>query len=137
MHSIEKASDRVRQAKEMAARNGIPDFVVNARTDVLLHGGTLDDVIERGKAYLAAGAFSVFVWGGTARGGLSREEVKLLTKAFHGRLKVMMTMTANGLSVQEVAQIGVSRCSIGPFLQFAAKDSVTEAAAGYLRTGNA
>ena len=43
-----------------AVRAAAPDLVLNARVDSFLRGVGLDDAIERGKAYLAAGADCVF-----------------------------------------------------------------------------
>ena len=39
MYKAEEAASRIRQVLEVAKRNDIPDFVVNARSDTLLHGG--------------------------------------------------------------------------------------------------
>ena len=56
-----------------AADEGVPDFVLNARTDAFLLAGDRDpaeslaDAIERGRAFLDAGAPVVFVPGGWSR----------------------------------------------------------------------
>lgn len=85
--------DRIKKVLDTAHSFGIPDFVVNARCDVLVYGGSLREVVNRGQAYLAAGASTVFVWGGSARGGLHREEVVELVEAFDGRLNVLMKLS--------------------------------------------
>jgi 2-methylisocitrate lyase-like PEP mutase family enzyme len=72
-------------------------------------------VITRGKRYLAAGATTVFVWGGGR--GVSRAEVEQLVKEFDGRLNVSLKMTPDGLTVKQLAEIGVARISVGPSLQ--------------------
>lgn len=97
--------------------NGVPDFVVNARTDVLMQGGTIEDAITRGKAYLDAGAFNVMVLGGSDRGGITTDEVMELTEAFRGQLNVSVKLAKGGLTVKDLAGIGVARCSVGPQLQ--------------------
>ena len=57
-----------------AAAEGVPDFVLNARTDAFLRAGDRDpddvlaDAIERGRAFLDAGAPVVFVPGPPRRG---------------------------------------------------------------------
>ncbi|TKA67865.1 hypothetical protein B0A55_08406 [Friedmanniomyces simplex] len=136
LYSATEAAERVRRVVAIAVRNRLPDFVVNARTDTLRHGGVLEDAIVRGRAYLAAGAFNVVVWGGPQRGGLSRQEVNSLTDAFQGRLNIMRNdMVAGGLSLQDVAKIGVARCSMGPFLQFTLADEAAKAAAAFIGTG--
>ncbi|KAJ5438462.1 uncharacterized protein N7458_009460 [Penicillium daleae] len=66
LRSLDEAVARVRTVVEAAREAGCPDFALNARTDVLFQEGkTLADAIERGKAFLVAGACTVFVWGGT------------------------------------------------------------------------
>jgi 2-methylisocitrate lyase-like PEP mutase family enzyme len=131
MHSVETAVSRVAKALEVAKAEGVDDFVVNARCDTLIHGGELDEVIERGKKYLDAGATTVFVWGGSIRGGISKEEVVKLVKAFDGRLNVSLKMEG-GLSVQELKDIGVARISVGPAIQFKAMDTFKQVAGGLL-----
>jgi 2-methylisocitrate lyase-like PEP mutase family enzyme len=118
MHSIDVAANRVQRALKAATAAGVPDFVVNARCDSLIHGGDMDEVIERGKRYLGAGATCVFVWGGSKR-GVSRPEVERMVKEFDGRLNVALKWTG-GLTVAELSKIGVSRISVGPTIQFLA-----------------
>src|SRR6478735_1908817 len=54
---------------DAAISEGVPDFVLNARTDAFVRAGDRDpaevlaDAVERGKAYLDAGAPVVFVPG--------------------------------------------------------------------------
>lgn len=132
LYSSDQAATRITKALEVAAANGVPDLVVNARVDTLVHGGTIQDAIDRGRAYLAAGATSVFVWGGSARGGLSRMEVELLTRALGGKLNVMVLLAPGNLTVRELASIGVARCSIGPQLALRSKEVLSDLAAGYM-----
>lgn len=117
MYAVDVAAERVRRAIEAAKKAGVPDFVVNARCDTLVMGGKLDEVLERGKKYLDAGATSVFVWGGSRR-GVSREEVQTMVKAFDGRLNVSLKWSAEGLTVAQLAELGVSRISVGPTIAF-------------------
>lgn len=123
LYSESEAADRVREALEAAKNSGVPDFVINARCDALLHGGSLEEVISRGTAYLAAGATTVFVWGGRAR-GITRDEVVKLVEAFDGRLNV--SKSKDGLSPATLATIGVARISVGPGLQLAASERMKE-----------
>lgn len=115
LRSIPEAGERVRTAMKAAVDAGVPDFVVNARTDVLLAGGTIDQAIERGKAFLEAGACTVFVWGGPSR-GVSREEVQRLVSALGGMVNVKMSLGAGFLGVKEIRELGVARISVGPEL---------------------
>ncbi|KAL2785661.1 Phosphoenolpyruvate/pyruvate domain-containing protein [Aspergillus keveii] len=130
LYTVSEAVDRIKRVLNVARDLGVPDFVVNARCDVLVKGRALEEVIDREKAYLAAGATIVFVWGGSGRGGLSREEVIRLVEAFGGRLNVLKS--GGGLSVKELAEIGVARISVGPLLQGKALKRIREVAAELL-----
>ncbi|CZR69143.1 related to carboxyphosphonoenolpyruvate phosphonomutase-like protein [Phialocephala subalpina] len=134
MIPIAVAAERVKRVLATARAAGVDDFVVNARTDALIHDGPLSDAIERGKAYLAAGATTVFVWGGSIRGGVTREEVKKLVDAFDGKLNVSLKIGEGGLSVKDLARIGVARISIGPALQFLAMKTFGDEAEKVLAT---
>ncbi|CAG7976724.1 unnamed protein product [Penicillium olsonii] len=116
-------------AVRTAAEAGVPDFVVNARTDVLA-GGTVDQAIERGKAFLGAGACTVFVWGPGGR-GVSADEVKMLVAAL-GMVNVKMNLKEGFLGVQEIRELGVARISVGPELWRTAMEAFTEKAKSLL-----
>ncbi|PTB67746.1 Phosphoenolpyruvate/pyruvate domain-containing protein [Trichoderma citrinoviride] len=117
LYSTSEAADRIQRTLRTAKAFGVPDFVVNARIDTLVQGGSLDEAIERGHAYLAAGATTVFVWG--ASRGVSRDEVVRLVKEFDGRLNVLLNLSG-GLTTRELGKIGVARISVGPVLQIGA-----------------
>jgi 2-methylisocitrate lyase-like PEP mutase family enzyme len=136
MLPIEEASQRVKQVLDIAKSRGISDFVVNARTDALIHGGPISDAITRGKAYLAAGATTVFVWGGSDRGGITEREVVELTRAFDGKLNVALKVDSGNLTPKDLAKIGVARMSIGPTLQFKAMRFLSEEAEKVLSSRN-
>jgi 2-methylisocitrate lyase-like PEP mutase family enzyme len=125
-YSIAEAASRVERVLRIAADLGVPDFVVNARTDVLVHGGSVDDAIAYGKAFLDAGATTVFVWGGGAR-GVRDEEVAQLVKAFDGRLAVIVKK--DGLTVKQLRELGIARASIGPRLMLFAEEAIKQEAA--------
>lgn len=122
--SIEEATGRIRLALKTATEAGVPDFVVNARTDALClkpipEGQTrqtmLHEAMQRGRAYLRAGATSVFVWSGPG-GNTTTVEIKILVAAFEGRLAVKLGGRKDDLSVKELADLGLCRVSIGPML---------------------
>lgn len=123
--SSEDAAARVRRVLAEAERMGVPDFAVNARTDVLLHDGSIDDAISRGQTYLSAGATTVFVWGNQR--GVSSKEVRLLVDAFQGRLNVRMMLKPGFLGVEEVSELGVARVSVGRELHRVAMEAYEEA----------
>ena len=113
MYAEDEAAERVERTMGVARERGVADFVVNARCDSLHHSGNLEEVIRRGQAYLAAGATAVFVWGG--KRGVSEEEVRVLVDALRGRLSVKLDF--EGLTVKQLAEIGVARVSVGPGMQ--------------------
>ncbi|RYP39697.1 hypothetical protein DL767_002078 [Monosporascus sp. MG133] len=133
LYPISEAQDRIRKVLKVAADEGIPDFVINARTDVLLAGKTIDDAIERGKAFLEVGATNVFIWGGRERGGMKREEVEKAAKALGGKLNVsLVRLVPGGLTVKELSEIGVARISVGPQLMLRSAPAVGVEAAKIL-----
>jgi 2-methylisocitrate lyase-like PEP mutase family enzyme len=125
MYSPEIAVKRIKSALSIARREGVADFVINARCDTLVTGGDISEVLTRGRLYLEAGATTVFVWGGSKR-GVSRDEVVEMVNAFEGRLNVSLKMAPGNLTVKELAKLGVARISVGPALQFAGIKAISE-----------
>jgi 2-methylisocitrate lyase-like PEP mutase family enzyme len=126
LYPTEEAVARVKKALAVAENRGVLDFVVNARTDVLLKGGLIDEAIARGKAYLAAGATTVFVLGGSRV--ITKSEVEQLTQAFNGRLNFGLRIGPGHFTVKELAEIGVARLSIGPQLQLIGMKAIADEA---------
>lgn len=95
---------------------GVP-FVLNARTDVFLKGADrpLDDkvadAIERGRAFLAAGATSVFV-----PGLLDAETTRRLVEGL-GERTLSVIGVPGALTAAEYEALGVARISYGPQTQ--------------------
>jgi 2-methylisocitrate lyase-like PEP mutase family enzyme len=116
LYTISEAQDRIRRVMKIAIELDVPDFVVNARTDALFVENSVDEAIQRGKAYLAAGASNVFIWGGGERKGWKKEAVERATRELGGKLNVILDRTEKGLTVKELGEIGVSRISLGPYL---------------------
>lgn len=96
---------------------GLPDFVLNARTDAFLLAGARDpaevlaDAIARGRAYLDAGAPVVFV-----PGLLTDEQVVALVDAF-GPQRLTMLPAPGSPTLARLEELGVARVSYGPFPQ--------------------
>jgi len=128
LRSFDDAVSRVKIAVEAAKAAGLPEFAVNARTDVLGNGGTIEEAIARGKAFLEVGANTVFVWGGPSGRGMSREEVKQLVAGLDGRLNVILKLAEGKLTVPELRELGVARISVGPGLFWIAMDAYKQAA---------
>jgi 2-methylisocitrate lyase-like PEP mutase family enzyme len=117
---------KIRTVLETAAAKSVANFVVNARTDCVLLGGTIDEAIERGRKYLDAGATTVFVWGGIKR-GLRDSEVSQLVKGLDGMVNVIYRKTMkDALSVKDIARLGVARISMGPGLWRASMSAVDQ-----------
>lgn len=122
LRDLEDAVQRIRSAVQAAKALGVPDFVINARTDVLVYGGTISDAIERGKAFLEAGATTVFVWGGPKGRGVRDAEVRQLVEGLGGMVNVKMNLRPGFLKAKEIAELGVARISIGPELYYKASE---------------
>ncbi len=101
---IEEAAQAVARVRAAAERSGIP-IVVNARSDTLLRGGSVEEAIERSNTYLAAGADCVLPIGAP-----DRETVTRLVRGIKG--PVNLTANATSLPIRELEAIGVRRVSI-------------------------
>jgi 2-methylisocitrate lyase-like PEP mutase family enzyme len=116
-----------------AADEGVPDFVLNARTDAVLLAGDRDpaaalaEAIERGRAFLDAGAPVVFV-----PGALSEENVRALVEAL-GPQRLTMLPVPGGPSLARLQELGVARVSFGPFPQRVALTALQQMVEGVAR----
>ncbi len=102
--------DKIHAVVKAAATAGVR-VVVNARTDVFLRGfgpadARLGVAIERGKAFLAAGADCVFVPGVS-----DRETIAALVSGIGGPINVLAV--AGTPPIAELESIGVARVSVG------------------------
>ncbi|MBB3156358.1 2-methylisocitrate lyase-like PEP mutase family enzyme [Microbacterium proteolyticum] len=116
---VQPLADSVRAVEAVIAAGeaeGVP-FVLNARTDVFLKGGDrpLDDkvadAVERGRAFLAAGATTVFV-----PGKLDAETTRRLVEGLGDR-KLSVIGVPGALTAAEYEALGVARISYGPQTQ--------------------
>ena len=89
MRPLDEAAANVQAIMDAAISEGVPDFVLNARTDAFVLGRDRDqaevlaDAVERGKAYLDAGAPVVFVPGHARRGADLHPGRRLRAAAAH------------------------------------------------------
>jgi 2-methylisocitrate lyase-like PEP mutase family enzyme len=112
LRSIEESVQRIKGVLAAAKEAGVPDFVVNARTDTFgKMGGSVEEVIERGNAYLEAGATTVFVWG-VGKHDITADDVTKMVDAFGGRLAVQ----PGSLGIKKLRELGAARISVGPML---------------------
>ena len=100
---VEEAVGKIRAA-DRARREADPDFVLIARTDARgAHGGSLDDAIRRGNAYLEAGADVAFVEGPT-----SVEEVRRICREVKGPILYNQTGVSPRFGLPELEDLGIA-----------------------------
>jgi 2-methylisocitrate lyase-like PEP mutase family enzyme len=102
------AADRIRAAREAAKAAGVP-IVINGRTDLYLRNigdeaSRFDETVERGRAYLAAGADCVYPIGLRDPATIGR-----LVKALGAPINI--NVRAGSPSVAELEALGVARAS--------------------------
>ncbi|QTV79533.1 isocitrate lyase/phosphoenolpyruvate mutase family protein [Microbacterium sp. NIBRBAC000506063] len=113
---------------------GVP-FVLNARTDAIVRGGdrplseSLVDAVERGRAFLDAGAHCVFV-----PGILDVEATKTLVEGI-GYGKVSVIGLPGALAANEYESLGVARISYGPLTQRVALTALQDVASSLYADG--
>jgi 2-methylisocitrate lyase-like PEP mutase family enzyme len=126
MRPLEEAVGSVKAIMDAVISEGVPDFVLNARTDAFLKAGDRDpaevlaDAVERGKAYLEAGAPVVFV-----PGKLDEEQVTALVDAF-GPQRLTVIGVPGLPSLARLEELGVARVSYGPMSQRVALTALQE-----------
>ena len=125
MKPLAEAVAQVEAIMRVAADEGV-DFVLNARTDAFVLGrdrdpaAVLADAVERGKAFLDAGAPVVFV-----PALLSEEQVATLVDAF-GPQRLSCIGIPGGPSLARLQELGVARVSYGPMPQRVALTALQE-----------
>jgi len=117
MRPVAEAAGNVEAIMAVAAEAGVPDFVLNARTDTFLRAGDRDrgdvlaDAVERGRAFLDAGAPVVFV-----PGLLSEDEIAALVEAY-GPQRLTTIAVPGSVPLARQQELGVARVSYGPHSQ--------------------
>ncbi|MBO0979599.1 isocitrate lyase/phosphoenolpyruvate mutase family protein [Microbacterium sp. SD291] len=110
-----------------AAAEGVP-FALNARTDAFVRAGarpvkeSIADAIQRGRAYLDAGATCVFV-PGTLDMNVTRQLVEGI-----GERKISVIGLPGALAASDYEKLGVARISYGPLPQRVALAALQELA---------
>ncbi len=107
LYTLEAQVERITAAREAA---GLA-FAINARTDVYLYQigaeeTRLEETLRRARAYLEAGATSIFV-----PGILDPAIIQVLVREIPGPLNILAG--PGGPSARELFQLGVIRISIG------------------------
>ena len=133
MRPLDEAAAAVAAVMRAAADEGVPDFVLNARTDAFLRAGDRDphdvlaDAIERGRAFLDSGAPVVFV-----PGRVTEDQVVALVEAF-GPQRLTLLPVPGAPSLARLQELGVARCSFGPFPQRVALTALQQMVEGVAR----
>ncbi|WP_430646963.1 isocitrate lyase/PEP mutase family protein [Agromyces sp. GXS1127] len=125
---LDDAVAAVAAAVAAAGAEGVP-FALNARTDAFLRGGDRPlaartaDAIERGRAYLDAGATCVFV-----PGNFGEEVIAGLVEGIGWR-RVSVIGLPDVPPPDRLAELGVARVSYGPITQRVALGALQDLAA--------
>lgn len=134
---VKPLADSVRAVEAVIAAGdaeGVP-FVLNARTDVFLKGADrplddkIADAVERGRAFLAAGATTVFV-----PGKLDAETTRRLVEGLGDR-RLSVIGVPGALTAAEYEELGVARISYGPQTQRVALTALQDLAIDLYRDG--
>jgi 2-methylisocitrate lyase-like PEP mutase family enzyme len=113
--------EKTRAARQAAQQEGLPDLVVNGRTDALAvasnRGEGLEEAVARANLYLEAGADLAFV-----TGVVTLSEVKTLVDRIHGPVSIAAGLpnNINSMSVAELKACGVARVSLPVIAVFSA-----------------
>jgi 2-methylisocitrate lyase-like PEP mutase family enzyme len=127
LHTPEEQAARIRAARGSAAE--VPDFFINARTDVLFfQKGDLAEVSARAKVYADAGADCLFV-----PGLLDLAQLKELAAA--SPLPINAMAGPGSPTPAELGEAGVRRVSLGVALHLAAYASAHRAVSELLNGG--
>ena len=123
---VSQAARQVEDIMRAAEAEGVPDFVLNARTDAFAlqrdrdPQSNLADAVERCRAFLDAGAPVVFV-----PAVLTEAQVEELTAALGPQRLTMIGIPGNP-PLSRLAELGVSRVSYGPLAQNVALTALQE-----------
>ena len=122
MRPLAEAAARVEAVMKAAQDAGVPDFVLNARTDAFVKGvdNALEEAVARGKAFLDAGAPVVFV-----PGRLDEAQISTLVDAF-GPQRLTLIGIPGLPSLARLQELGVARVSWGPMSQNVALTALAE-----------
>jgi 2-methylisocitrate lyase-like PEP mutase family enzyme len=133
MRPLDEAVANV-EAVLRAGRDAGIEFVLNARTDAFFRAPEGADkvglAIERGRAYLEAGAPVVFV-----PGAIARDDIAALVEGIgHNKVSVI-SAPGRSLPTAELQELGVARVSTRPFTQQVARTALQDAAAAVVGGG--
>ena len=123
LYDFELALKRVRAAREAIDKAG-GDVVFTARTEGFIHGRPdLDETVRRLKAFADAGADCLY-----APGIRTREQIETVVKAVAPKPVNLLMSWAGGMTVADIAAMGVRRISVGGTLARVAMHAFIKAA---------
>ncbi|HLJ86513.1 MAG TPA: isocitrate lyase/phosphoenolpyruvate mutase family protein [Candidatus Angelobacter sp.] len=110
LYPLAEQISRIRAARESAERAGV-HLVINARTDAYWQKGVpaaeaMRNTLERGKAYLAAGADCIFI-----PGLKDRDHIRAIVDELKAPVNILAV--AGAPSIEELKKLGVKRISMG------------------------
>lgn len=126
LRPLDEAVRNVEAVLRAAEAEGVPDFVLNARTDAFVKDRSRDpqealaDAVERVKAFTAAGAPTVFV-----PAKLDERMVETLVEAVGPQHLTLIGIPGNP-SLARLEELGVARVSWGPMSQNVALTALQE-----------
>ncbi|GAA1163236.1 2-methylisocitrate lyase-like PEP mutase family enzyme [Kitasatospora gansuensis] len=133
LFTAEEQAARIRAARQAAEQAGLPELVINLRTDVFLFGigepeGRAADVLARAAVYAEAGADSLFVPG--------LLDLAVIAELVQGQPLPVNVMAGPGApTVAEFEAAGVRRVSVGTAVAQAAYTLAQRAAAELVGKG--
>jgi 2-methylisocitrate lyase-like PEP mutase family enzyme len=107
LFDVQLAADRIRAARAAVDAVGAP-FVLVGRTDALQVGRSMDECVARANAYLSAGADCAFI-----PAAADAATIGTLVRELDGPLNVVMGLTGNALSLDDLRELGVRRVTVG------------------------
>jgi 2-methylisocitrate lyase-like PEP mutase family enzyme len=124
LYELELAVARIRAAREAADASGLP-YTLTARAETYLvgHPDAFGEAVRRVNRYREAGADCLFV-----PGVKDAETIGTLVREVDGPVNVVMGLVGAPLSLDQLAELGVKRISIGGSLARAAFAVVRRAA---------
>jgi 2-methylisocitrate lyase-like PEP mutase family enzyme len=133
IRSPEDAAERIRAAREAAKAAAVP-IVINGRTDLYLRNigdeaSRFDETVERGRAYLGAGADCVYPIGLCDPATIGR-----LVKALGAPINI--NVRAGSPSVAELEALGVARASTASQVALMAMSMTRQVADDLRATGS-
>ena len=105
--------------KRVASEQGVPAFVLNTHADGLRFGESVEQTLARGQKYLETGAETVYAFAGQR--GITKAEAAVIIERLSGRVNFGLGNTTGGVSVRELADMGVARVSVGPAMMLVMK----------------